>query len=61
MGVAEVQGFEGVGRRVIGLIRLWKCVEKWEEAVSSEYWVVSRKARDGEECPSVCKKQKRKR
>jgi len=27
MGVAEVEGNEGVGRAVIELIRLWKCVE----------------------------------
>lgn len=31
MGVAEVARFEGVGRGVIGLIRLWKCVEKSED------------------------------
>jgi hypothetical protein len=30
MGVAEVEGFEGVGRGVMSLLRLWKCVEKWE-------------------------------
>jgi hypothetical protein len=29
MGVAEVEAFEGVGRGVTGLLRLWKCVEKW--------------------------------
>jgi hypothetical protein len=29
MRVAEVEGFEGVGRGVMGLLRLWKCVEKW--------------------------------
>jgi hypothetical protein len=28
MGLAEVEGFEGVGWGVIGLIWLWKCVEK---------------------------------
>jgi hypothetical protein len=28
MGVAEVEGFEGVGRGVMDLLRLWKCVEK---------------------------------
>jgi hypothetical protein len=28
MGVAEVEKFEGVGRGVMELIRLWKCVEK---------------------------------
>lgn len=27
MGVAEVMGWKGVGWRVSGLIRLWKCVE----------------------------------
>ncbi len=27
MGVPEVEGFEGVGRGVMGLLRLWKCVE----------------------------------
>jgi hypothetical protein len=31
MGVGEVEGFEGVGRGVMGLLRLWKCVEKSEE------------------------------
>jgi hypothetical protein len=41
MRVAEVAGFEGVGRGVMGLLRLWKCVEKWEKRVSSEQWVVS--------------------
>jgi hypothetical protein len=28
MGMAEVEGLERVGGGVIGLIRLWKCVEK---------------------------------
>ena len=28
MGLAEVERFEGVGRGVMGLLRLWKCVEK---------------------------------
>ncbi len=28
MGVAEVERFEGVGRGVLGLPWLWKCVEK---------------------------------
>jgi hypothetical protein len=32
MRLAEVARFEGVGRGVIGLIRLWKCVEKSEHA-----------------------------
>jgi hypothetical protein len=32
MGVAEVEGFEGVGRGVIDLLRLWKSVEKWKPA-----------------------------
>jgi hypothetical protein len=27
MGGREVKGFEGVGRGVMGLLRLWKCVE----------------------------------
>jgi hypothetical protein len=36
MGRAEVERFEGVGRILMDLIRLWKCVEKWGEAVSSE-------------------------
>jgi len=31
MGVAEVEGFEGVGRGVMGLLWLWECVEKSEE------------------------------
>jgi len=29
--LAEVEGFEGVGRGVIGLLPLWKCVEKCEK------------------------------
>jgi hypothetical protein len=33
MGVAEVEGFEGVGRGVMGLLRLWKFVEKVEEKI----------------------------
>jgi len=33
---SKVERFEGVGRGVMGLLRLWKCVEKWGEAVSSE-------------------------
>ena len=36
MRVAEVEGFEGVRRGVMDLLRLWKCVEKWGEAVSSK-------------------------
>jgi hypothetical protein len=28
MGVAEVERIEGVGRGVMGLLWLWKCVEK---------------------------------
>ena len=28
MGLAEVEGFEGVGRGLTDLIRLWKCAEK---------------------------------
>ncbi len=36
MGWAEVARIEGVGRGVMGLLWLWKCVEKWEEEVSSE-------------------------
>jgi hypothetical protein len=28
MGRREVEKFEGVGRGVMGLLRLWKCVEK---------------------------------
>jgi hypothetical protein len=31
MRVAEVERFEGVGCGVIGLIWLWKCVEKCGE------------------------------
>ena len=30
MGLAEVERFEGVGRGVIALLRLWKCMEKSE-------------------------------
>jgi hypothetical protein len=29
--VVEVEEFERVGRGVMGLLRLWKCVEKPEE------------------------------
>jgi|SRR5580658_6803234 hypothetical protein len=36
MRVVEVASFEGVGRGVMGLLRLWKIVEK-EKA--SEWWV----------------------
>jgi hypothetical protein len=36
MRVAEVEGFEGVGRGLTYLMRLWKRVEKWRGAVSSE-------------------------
>jgi hypothetical protein len=36
MGCEEVERFEGVERGVMGLLRLWKCVENWGEAVSSE-------------------------
>jgi hypothetical protein len=49
MGGGEVEGFDGVGRGLMGLVRLWKCVEKWGETVSSEAWAVSRRARDGTE------------
>jgi|GEM_PF-5075751 len=28
MGLAEVEGFEGVERGVTGVIQLWKCVKK---------------------------------
>jgi hypothetical protein len=28
MGAGEVEGMEGVGWGVMGLLRLWKCVEK---------------------------------
>jgi len=41
MGLVEVEGFEGVGRGVIGLVRLWKCVEKCKKKVSSEQSVVN--------------------
>jgi hypothetical protein len=34
MQVMEVKGLEGVGRALIGLIRLWKSVEKPEEPAS---------------------------
>jgi hypothetical protein len=36
MSWAEVERFEGVERGLLGLLRLWKCVEKWGDAVSSE-------------------------
>jgi len=35
MGLAEVEEFEGVGRGVIGLIRLWKCVENSKPQVQN--------------------------
>ncbi len=35
MGVAEVEGYERVGRGVMGLLRLWKGLEKWGGEVSS--------------------------
>jgi len=34
MGMAEVEGFEGVGRGLTHLIRLWKRVEKSKMAES---------------------------
>jgi hypothetical protein len=50
MTVAEVGRFEGVGRGVMGLLRLWKCAEKRGEEVSrgwrvgnSEWGMVSSK------------------
>ena len=33
MRVVEVASFEGVGRGVMGLLRLWKFVEKVEEKI----------------------------
>lgn len=36
IGVAEVEGLKGVGGGVIGLIRLWKCVENGEEWEGNE-------------------------
>jgi hypothetical protein len=39
MGLAEVEGLEGVARGMIGLLRLWKSVEKCEKKVCSEQWV----------------------
>ena len=42
MGLGQVEGIEGVGRGVVSLMRLWKCVEKCgERKVGSESWVVS--------------------
>ena len=45
MGLGQVEGRQGVGRGVVSLLRLWKCVEKGEKKVGSEWWVVSRKRR----------------
>ena len=43
-GIAGESGkFEGVGRGVMGRIRLWKCAEKCGKTVSSESWGASRK------------------
>jgi hypothetical protein len=36
MEVMEVAGLEGVGWGVIGLMQLWKCVEKSEHAPFDE-------------------------
>jgi hypothetical protein len=36
MRMTEVGGFEGVGRRVMGLVRVWKCVEKWGEEMGNQ-------------------------
>ena len=33
MGRREVERFEGVGKGVMGLLRLWKCVEKWTKEI----------------------------
>ena len=41
MGVAEVERFEELGRGLMGLIRLWKSVEKRERRVGSEYLAVN--------------------
>jgi hypothetical protein len=34
MGRAEVERFGGVARGLMDLLRLWKCVEKWRDALS---------------------------
>jgi hypothetical protein len=36
MGVAELEGFEGVGRGVMGLIWLWKYMEKSKDPGSKD-------------------------
>jgi hypothetical protein len=47
MRLEEVERFEGVGRGVIGLLWLWKCVEKCGKKVCREQWVVSRGLKPG--------------
>jgi len=37
MGAGEVEGMEGVGWGVMGLLRLWKCVEKWRVVGRGSY------------------------
>ena len=59
MGLAEVEGFEGVARGVIGLLRLWKSVEKCEKKVNSEQWVVSRGLKPGLGAPVTRRKNRR--
>jgi hypothetical protein len=45
MGLGQVEGRQGVGRGVVSLLRLWKCVEKgeeeagqWLELISQMLW-----------------------
>lgn len=43
MGVAEVEGLEGVGGVFSGLIRLWKCVENTTVSNAKRKRVTSRR------------------
>ena len=38
MEVEEVEGIEGVRQGVMGLLRLWKCVEKSGKEMTGEWW-----------------------
>jgi hypothetical protein len=42
MRLKEVERFEGVGRGVMGLLRMWKCVEELAKKVNGVKWVGSR-------------------
>jgi len=57
MGVAEVEGKEGVGQAVIELIWLWKCVEKGEQRAGTEWWAMSRKTGRRLLGPNLCRER----